>query len=106
VKLKEADMNIYNLVWDEKTGILSIGFGEPATNCEIVPEAIAKLRSIEDQLRGEVVKINGAASVPVAIAIGAQLKNICKAIAVFDPKLQGYVVSVSFSPDLKIGDLI
>jgi len=55
---------------------------------------------------GKIVKLNGPASLPVAIAIGHEIGHIFGVIAVFDPKLGKYVVAVSHDPEFSVGDLI
>ena len=89
-------------------GILKVGFNpnEPADNNLIVQDAVAACEPLRDQVAGKVLKINGPASLPVAIAIGHCFAHVVPAIACWDPKLKKYVVSISHSPDYKLGDLI
>lgn len=86
--------------------VVKVGFGDPATNQEIVVDAANGFRAIADQLHGKVVAINGAASLIAAIAIAHEVAHVTKAVAAFDPKLQGYVVAVSHDPKYKVGQLI
>lgn len=99
-------MTTYKVDFDEATSLLTIGFAEPANNDEIVKDAVAGIKAIKDQLHGHVLKVNGAASLPVGFALSAELAHVVKAIAVFDPKLKKYVVAVSHDPDNVVGALI
>ena len=86
--------------------VVKVGFGDPATNQEIVVDAVSGFKAIAPQLHGKVVAINGAASLIAAIAIAHEVAHITKAVAAFDPKLGGYVVAVSHDPNYKVGQLI
>jgi CRISPR-associated protein Csx3 len=87
--------------------VLKIGFGdEPATNDQIVPEAVEKATTFRDAVAGKLLKINGAASLPVAVAITFKLAHMVPAVAVFDPKLKAYVVAITQDPQYKLGQLI
>lgn len=55
---------------------------------------------------GQVVRLNGPASLPVAIAIAHEIGHLFGAIAAYDPKLGKYVVAVSHDPAFAVGDLI
>lgn len=89
-------------------GILRVGFNpnEPANNDKIVQDAVAACEPLRDQAAGKVLKINGSASLPAAMAIGHTFAHLVPAVACWDPKLEKYVVSISHSPDYKLGDLI
>ncbi len=99
-------MSTYNINLALDTSILYVGFGEPANNDQIVKDAIAAVKAIKEELHSRVLRVNGAASMPVTFAISAEIGNVTKAIAVFDPKLKKYVVSVTRTPEHQIGDLI
>lgn len=89
--------------------VLRVGFGDPAQNDQIVKDAEARLSEMVKDgtlAGGSVLKINGPASLPVAIVIGHAVGHLYEAIAVFDPKLTKYVVSVSHGATYKVGDLI
>lgn len=88
--------------------VLKVGFGdEPASNDKIVAEAVQKAEALREAVIGKgVLRINGAASLPVAIALSHTFAHVVPAVAVFDPKLNAYVVSISHSRDFNIGDLI
>ncbi|MBW4690114.1 MAG: CRISPR-associated protein Csx3 [Komarekiella atlantica HA4396-MV6] len=94
---------------DLKDGILRISFGEPAQNDQIVRDAAARLEEMLESgelTGGQLLKINGPVSVPVAFVLSHKLAHIYGAIACFDPKLSKYVISITHNPSYKLGDLI
>jgi CRISPR-associated protein Csx3 len=102
-------MAYYNINFDPQTGVMRVGFGDPAQNDAICREAAARLEELVSSgalAGGPVIKINGPASLPVAVVIAHAVSHRYEAVAVFDPKLGKYVVSVSHGPKLKVGDLI
>ena len=85
--------------------------GVPSANDQIVKDTVARLDAMTkaDELSGGgLFKINGPASLPVAMVLGHKLSHLFEAIACFDPKLNKYVVVISHSPnpDYAIGNLI
>ena len=101
------NMNTYNISIDSNAPAttLKIGFGSPAQNDQIVKDAVAGVKALNLQ-GGDVVRLNGPASLPVAIAIGHGVAHLFKAVACFDPKLGKYVVAVSHGPEYTVGQLI
>lgn len=100
-------MNSFNIALDN--GILKVGFGSPAQNDQIVKDAKARLDEMVakgELTGGKVIKINGPASLPVAVAIAHAVNHLYETVAVFDPKLGKYVVSVSHGAEYAPGDLI
>jgi CRISPR-associated protein Csx3 len=100
-------MTTYNI--DFQDGVLKIGFGEPAQNNRIVQDAADRLEEMTTSgeiIGGTLLKINGPASIPVALVIAHKVGHLYGAIAFFDPKLGRYVVSITHHPDYKLGDLI
>jgi CRISPR-associated protein Csx3 len=90
-------------------GLVMVGFGDEAANNDlIVKEALILARGIVDELElhGKVVRINGAASLPVAMVLCKVFSGVALAVAAYDPKLQKYVVVVSNNRKYVIGDLI
>jgi len=85
--------------------VLRIEFGIPAQNDQIVKDAVEAVKKLSLQ-GGKVIKLNGPASLPVAIAIAHEVGHLYGAVAAFDPKLGKYVVAISHDPTLRIGDLI
>lgn len=85
--------------------ILKVGFGDPAQNDQIVKDAKSILESM-NLPGGPLIKINGPASLPVAMVLCHHLNHLYEVVGVYDPKLGKYVVSISHSPSHKVGDLI
>jgi CRISPR-associated protein Csx3 len=93
------------LVKKLEDNVLRLDFGAPAQNDQIVKDAIAAVRDLELK-GGKLIKLNGPASLPVAVALAHEISHLYATVAVFDPKLGKYVVSVSHSADYSAGDLI
>jgi CRISPR-associated protein Csx3 len=93
----------YNIVRDGD--VLKLSFGAPAQNDQIVRDAVAAVKALKLE-GGKVIKLNGPASLPVAIALSHEVGHLFGAVAAFDPKLGKYVVAISHDPDFAIGDLI
>ena len=74
--------------------LLRLAFGEPAQNDQIVRDAVAALRDLHLE-GGQTVYLNGPASLPAACAIAHGVVHLFKEVAVFDPKMAGYVVAIS-----------
>jgi CRISPR-associated protein Csx3 len=89
--------------------VLTVGFGTPAENTQIVQDAIGRLEEMVasgELAGGDLIKVNGPASLPVGMVICHALAHRFGAVAVLDPKLGGYVVAVSHDPARKVGDFI
>lgn len=92
-----------------QAGILRIKFGEPAQNDQIVKDASARLEEMADSgelTGGQLLKINGPVSIPVAFVLAHKLAHIYSAIGFYDPKLAKYVICITHNPAYKLGDLI
>ena len=86
--------------------LLHLGWGDsPAGNDRLVVDAVAAIRALGLQ-GGRLVKFNGPASLPVAMALCHEVCHLYGAVAVRDPKLGKYVVAVSHSPEFHLGQLI
>jgi CRISPR-associated protein Csx3 len=97
----------YNI--ELQAGILRIKFGEPAQNDQIVKDAAARLEEMAQSgelAGGELLKINGPVSIPVAFVLAHKLAHIYSAIGFYDPKLAKYVICITHNPTYKLGDLI
>jgi len=93
----------------EEGDLLRVAFGDPAQNDKIVRDAARRLDEMiasGELAGGPVIRINGPASLPVAVAIAHAIAHLYEVVAVFDPKLGRYVVSVSHGTRLRVGDLI
>lgn len=103
------------LIHDKNCHRLEIGFLKDvtATNAELVKFVEEKLQQlIEDEpMRGRLLKINGAASLPITAVIIHKVAHLYGAVAIFDPKIPvpdtniagGHVVSISHDPEYKLG---
>ncbi|GCL38371.1 MAG: CRISPR-associated protein Csx3 [Sphaerospermopsis kisseleviana] len=97
----------YNI--ELQAGILRIKFGEPAQNDQIVKDAAARLEEMAQSgelAGGQLLKINGPVSIPVAFVLAHKLAHIYGAIGFYDPKLAKYVICITHNPAYKLGDLI
>ncbi len=74
--------------------LLRLSFGTPAQNDQIVKDAVSALGELA-LTGGQSVYLNGPASLPVACAIAHGVAHLFREVAVFDPKMAGYVVAVS-----------
>lgn len=83
--------------------VLCIGFGEAASNDLIVPDAIAAIDALQLP-GGHVIKFNGPASLPVAMALAHTVAHHYEVVACFDPKLQCYIVAISHHAKIRPGD--
>ncbi len=99
-------MNFFNVTLEDN--LLTIGFGSDQTsNDNIVRQAREKISGIKSQFEGlEVLKVNGPASLPVAMMLAHEVSHIVQSVACYDPKLGKYVVAVSHSPLYTVGDLV
>jgi len=95
--------------FDPEQSVLHVKFGDTATNAEIVQDAariLAEIKADGGLQGGALLRINGPASLPCAFTIAHAVLHAYGAVAVYDPKLQQYVVAVSHSPTYSVGDLI
>ncbi|MEQ1826569.1 MAG: hypothetical protein ABL921_11515 [Pirellula sp.] len=84
---------------------LKIGFVGEADNDQRVLDAVASIMELRLS-GGKLVSFDGPCSMPVAFALSHAVAHLFGAIAVKDPKLGKFVVSVSHRPDLLVGALI
>ncbi len=114
-------MSTYNVARSEieiggrKADLFKVGFGTPAQNDQIVRDAEKVLGAIFDRADdemgttcqgGTLALVNGPASLPVAVVIAHSLLHRYGAVAVFDPKMSGYVVAASHNPAAPLGMVI
>ncbi len=100
-------MATYNIELRENT--LKVSFGESASNDRIVKDAAARLEEMakSGELRGgQLLKITGPISIPVAFVLAHRLCHLYGAIACYDPKLGKYVICVTHNPEYNLGELI
>ena len=88
---------------------LEIGFdnADPQTNAEMVPDVESRLAALANAggLSGKMLLVNGAASVPLSFVIAHKVAHLFGAVAVFDPKLSGFVIAISHDPEFKLGEV-
>jgi CRISPR-associated protein Csx3 len=84
---------------------VTIGFGDPAANTQVVPGAISALAALRLP-GGRGIHFNGRASLPAAMALAHAVAHLYGYVACYDPKLQGYVVAISHDPSVRPGDLL
>ena len=104
----EVPASTYNVNKDAD-GILRVEFGSPGRNDQIVKDTVTRLDEMikaGELTGGGLLKINGPASLQVAMVLGHKLSHRFEAIAYFDPKLDKYVVVISHGPKFLVGQLL
>lgn len=105
-----------------KGDTLVVGFGKPAQNDQIVRDAVKRMNDMVKSgeiAGGPMIKIDGPASLPVAIAIAHSVGHLYEVVAVLDPKLakkddkgqviplsKVFVVAISHGKQYQPGDLV
>ena len=100
-------MSTYSIELQDET--LQVNFGEAGQNDDIVKDAAARLEgmtSMGKMTGGQLLKINGPISIPVAFVLAHKVSHIYGAIAVFDPKIGKFVICITHNPAYKLGNLI
>ena len=108
ISADEVQASTYNINKDA-SGILRVDFGSPGRNDQIVKDTVTRLDEMIEAGElsgGGLLKINGPASLPVAMVLGHKLSHLFETIACFDPKLDKYVVVISHGPKFSVGDMI
>lgn len=88
---------------------LKVGFGADSTNG---PKVVDCKKQLDDMIAsgelsgGEVMKVNGPASLPVAMTLAHGLGHLYSAVACFDPKEKHYVVAIAHGDRYEVGDVI
>ncbi|MEP6716867.1 MAG: CRISPR-associated protein Csx3 [Terriglobia bacterium] len=85
--------------------ILKVSLGEPATNAEIVPDAVESIAALHLP-GGRGIHIDGAITVPTAMAVAHAVAHLYGYVACYDPKIESYVVVISHDPDFHVGQLL
>lgn len=102
-------MSTYKIDLTNDRSLLKISWGDPAANDAIVRDADARLIELKESGElsgGALIRVNGPASLPVAMVIAHHLVHLYEAVAVFDPKLGKYVVVSAHGGPHRLGDLI
>lgn len=111
-KVKEISMSAHYSITLLSSGVLKIGFvpNTSADNNVLVLEARERLDEMiasGELAGGEIIRVNGPASLPVAMVVCHKLAHLYGAVACFDPKLATpYVVAVAHGGKYAVGDLI
>ncbi len=94
----------------EGDNVLRLGFGDtPAQNDVLVKEAaqiIGEMIEVGTIKGGELIKLNGPATLPIAFVLAHKLNHLYQAVAVYDPKLSKYVVAIAHGGKYSVGDLV
>lgn len=85
--------------------LFKVGFGDPAQNDQIVKDADQRLADLGIQ-GGRIALVNGPASLPVAVVVAHRLVHLYGVVAIFDPKMAGYIVAASHDPSYPLGTVI
>lgn len=93
------------LVASARATLLTLAFGAPAQNDQIVKDAVEALEALGLE-GGSLVLFNGPASLPVACALAHGVAHLFKSVGCFDPKMGGYVVAISHDENRPIGTII
>jgi len=101
-----ADVYVFEVVRETPAETLIRGrFGERAEGSHVVRAIVTQLAALP--LRGgRLVKLDGPLSVAGAIAVGHRLAHLYGAVAMFDPKVGGYIIAVSHDPTYAVGDVL
>lgn len=95
------------VVADVSATIFKIGFGDPATNSIIVRDVESRMKELEaGGIGGRLALVNGPASLPAGVVMAHHLVHRFGAVAIFDPKMAGYVVAASHGEAWSLGDVI
>ncbi len=101
-------MSTYNINLETES-VLRVGFGDPGQNDRIVKDVANRLDEMiksGELSGGEILRINGPASLSVAMVLAHGLSHLYQALACYDPRLDKYVVAIAHGDKYKIGELI
>lgn len=99
-------MSTFVLILDNDLMSIKYDAANPSENDVIVKDITQQLANLTESGKlkgGELLKINGKQTLPMAFVIAHHVSHLYGAIAVFDPKLQQYVVTISHSPKYRLG---
>jgi CRISPR-associated protein Csx3 len=103
-------MNTYIIQFNDQDALLRIAFGEQlASNDVIVCDVefrLIELKASGELAGGKLIRVNGPASLPVAMVLSHHLVHLYQNVAVYDPKLGKYVIISNHGGAFSIGDLI
>ena len=101
-------MGYYNITV-EPDNVLRLSFDTPAENNTLVQEATQIINTLINGgliKGGALIKLTGAQSIPIAYALAHKLSHLYQAVAVYDPKLLKFVVSIVHGGKYSLGDLM
>ncbi len=105
----DTNIDTYNITAGENN-ILYLGMGKTAAqNDVLVKAAEEKLDALIENRKitgGEIIKIYGPASLPIAFVLAHKLNHLYQAVAMYDPKLSKYVVAIAHGGKYQVGDLV
>lgn len=84
--------------------MFKIKFGDSASNDKIVAEVAETVKKITEG--GGVALVDGPASLPVAFVLCHKICHLFEAVAVKDPKMGGFIITISHTEKFKPGDII
>jgi CRISPR-associated protein Csx3 len=91
---------------EEGVTVVRVGFSETlAENTRAIPDAIAALAALK-LAGGRGIRFTGRMSVPIAMALAHAVCHLYGYVACYDPKLGGYVVTISHDPGFRPGQLL
>lgn len=88
---------------------LLVTLGVFKKNTTLVKEVSALLTSMEKGgglSGGGLILLTGECTLPVMAVVINAIAHAFSAVAVFDPKLKGYVVSITHDPKYEVGELL
>ena len=93
---------------DASSTLLRLAFGEPASNDVMVRDVDRRMKELKGRelTGGRLVLLNGAASLPVIAVIIHHVAHLFGAVAIYDPKLQRYVIVASHGSELEVGEIL
>ena len=101
-------MATYNINFDED-GVLQVSFGDSAQGDEIcrdVKKRLDEMVAAGELAGGEVIRINGPGSLPVALVIAHVLAHRYQAVAWYVPMMKKYVVGIAHGDRHQVGDTL
>lgn len=90
---------------DSDTTLMSVRFGSPAAGDQVLLAANALLESLPLG-GGRLLLIHGPMTLPIAFLIAHKVVHLFANVAVFDPKLNAYLVVANHGGAHRIGDLV
>ena len=85
--------------------LLRVGFGPPAKGDRVVRAAVEAFERAAPP-GGRLLKINGPISIAAAMMLAHRVAHLYGAVAVFDPRLAGYIVAISHDPEFELGQVL